>query len=611
MKILIISRGTLESARVHLRKPVIIIGRSPTCDVVLRAPKVKPVHFVVEWMGSGAFNKESGSWSISDISVLSADGAGEGVIFSEEPVSLCGFVFSCIEDSLESREVIGGRISEAIMSETPAQLPEVLEIIHTRVDSGAIEDVRHFPLLSKRARFKVTRRAPKFVIDWPGKGGTVLSVLLQEMPGAEVFNRGNRISAPTTRFDNPSVVKSYPLVPSDVLQVRWYGRDFFLRFVEKVEVPPVHHDPIGSSLLLKLMLIVGATALGLGVLISNTTLQKPVEGLAPKRLVTVELPAVPTPVPVLPPTPAPTAPPVEPKRESTPEKKVQPKSKPAAKSAKVPTPPKPIMVQPKQVVKATQPVQAKPAAPLKAVPTMTPKIKDMTPKIKDVTSVGFLKNLTDQPAKGRIKQDNNELRSLVVADALTAKDQAAKIIVQAPPAAGLGEESGAASREKGADLGEAGSTVKGAGGYDRGAVGPDMGSGTGIARDSGNEIGGAEIGGFGGDSFGAGSSGGFDVSGGLDKETVRAIIKSHAREFTTCYERALVTAPNLQGRIVYEWVISPPGPVASAKLKSSNISSGALQDCVLRVVKSMQFPAARNGRATRVIYPFVFQPKAK
>src|SRR4051794_39917449 len=96
MKLVTISRGKLELARVHLSNPVITIGRSPTCDVILRAPGVQPMHFLIEWIGAGEFDPTQDTWSVADISQpmkLGEDSSGEGAILSEDSVTVAGFIF--------------------------------------------------------------------------------------------------------------------------------------------------------------------------------------------------------------------------------------------------------------------------------------------------------------------------------------------------------------------------------------------------------------------------------------------------------------------------------------------------------------------------------------
>src|SRR5947209_5775157 len=110
MKLLTITLNKLELARFQLRKPLLVVGRSPTCDVVLRAPGIKPVHFLIEWIRNGKFNPSEGKWSIADVS--SNAEAGEGVVLSQVPVKLGDVSFAYIESDIESSEVIGGTIAE-------------------------------------------------------------------------------------------------------------------------------------------------------------------------------------------------------------------------------------------------------------------------------------------------------------------------------------------------------------------------------------------------------------------------------------------------------------------------------------------------------------------
>jgi TonB family protein len=126
----------------------------------------------------------------------------------------------------------------------------------------------------------------------------------------------------------------------------------------------------------------------------------------------------------------------------------------------------------------------------------------------------------------------------------------------------------------------------------------------------GSAIGGTGEGATGGADFGTLNLGAPEVSGGLDRETVRRIIMQYRGQIRTCYERALLIAPQLAGRVTLNWTISPSGPVIKAQIKSSTSNSPSLDGCVKDVIKSMAFPAAQNGRPTTVIYPFIFQARS-
>ena len=106
MKILTLSRNKLEIATTQLTKPLLIIGRSPTCDVVLRAPGIKAIHFIVEWLGSGVFDSSKGNWSIVDVSTSEEN--AEGVVLGKAPITIGDLSFRVIDSVLESSEMIGG-----------------------------------------------------------------------------------------------------------------------------------------------------------------------------------------------------------------------------------------------------------------------------------------------------------------------------------------------------------------------------------------------------------------------------------------------------------------------------------------------------------------------
>src|SRR6516165_42917 len=108
MKILSISKNGRELATETLTSPLVIVGRSPTCDIVLRMKGVLPVHFIVEWVGAGAVGEDEGVWTVFDISKNSPmrekdsgkKGAGEGIVIGDKPVKSGEFEFRFRDDRL-------------------------------------------------------------------------------------------------------------------------------------------------------------------------------------------------------------------------------------------------------------------------------------------------------------------------------------------------------------------------------------------------------------------------------------------------------------------------------------------------------------------------------
>jgi hypothetical protein len=97
------------------------------------------------------------------------------------------------------------------------------------------------------------------------------------------------------------------------------------------------------------------------------------------------------------------------------------------------------------------------------------------------------------------------------------------------------------------------------------------------------------------------------VSEGLTREQVMKEVKKHMGEVQSCVERALVSAPDLSGRMEFEWEITPQGSVTSARIKKSDVTGGdLLGECVKDVFKAMKFPKAKNGQGTTPTIGFPF-----
>jgi len=95
--------------------------------------------------------------------------------------------------------------------------------------------------------------------------------------------------------------------------------------------------------------------------------------------------------------------------------------------------------------------------------------------------------------------------------------------------------------------------------------------------------------------------------GGLDKEIVRRVVRSHVKEVKFCYERELQRQPGLHGRVSARFVIGPDGRVASAGIAESSLGHAGAERCIADAVRRWEFPRAEGGGVTFVTYPFVLQ----
>ena len=96
------------------------------------------------------------------------------------------------------------------------------------------------------------------------------------------------------------------------------------------------------------------------------------------------------------------------------------------------------------------------------------------------------------------------------------------------------------------------------------------------------------------------------LSGPLDKDEIRAVVRKKSAEVRYCYEDALSTVPTLEGDVLVRFVISVTGAVASARVTSSTLGSEAVEECMIERVKAWTFPKVNGGGTVVVNYPFAF-----
>ncbi len=96
------------------------------------------------------------------------------------------------------------------------------------------------------------------------------------------------------------------------------------------------------------------------------------------------------------------------------------------------------------------------------------------------------------------------------------------------------------------------------------------------------------------------------VIGGLSQEVVGRYIKRYWAQFKYCYERELSKDPNLYGKITTTFTIAGNGRVSEANVIQSTMHNANVEECVLRVVRRIRFPAPKGSGEVIVTYPFMF-----
>jgi TonB family protein len=98
------------------------------------------------------------------------------------------------------------------------------------------------------------------------------------------------------------------------------------------------------------------------------------------------------------------------------------------------------------------------------------------------------------------------------------------------------------------------------------------------------------------------------VTGSLDKELIRQVIRRNIQQIRYCYEKELQVKPDLAGKVSVRFVIAPSGDVQGAKVvDGSTLNEANLSECITVRVRSWKFPAPKGGGNVIVTYPFVFK----
>lgn len=95
------------------------------------------------------------------------------------------------------------------------------------------------------------------------------------------------------------------------------------------------------------------------------------------------------------------------------------------------------------------------------------------------------------------------------------------------------------------------------------------------------------------------------VTGSLDRDIIRRIVRAHVGELRACYEQALKQDPALSGRMILEVSVDALGKVIDAKITEDQLGH-AVGTCMVKAAKKWTFP--KGVDAFSFVYPFTFTP---
>lgn len=99
---------------------------------------------------------------------------------------------------------------------------------------------------------------------------------------------------------------------------------------------------------------------------------------------------------------------------------------------------------------------------------------------------------------------------------------------------------------------------------------------------------------------------GAEVGGTIDKEAIRRVIRANLTAIQKCYERELNRTPDLVGKLVIEWDIGEQGVVLRTGVRSNELGSREVANCLMARLKTWRFPEPPANEVVTVAYPFVF-----
>jgi len=98
----------------------------------------------------------------------------------------------------------------------------------------------------------------------------------------------------------------------------------------------------------------------------------------------------------------------------------------------------------------------------------------------------------------------------------------------------------------------------------------------------------------------------FKTGGALSPSQIGLVVKSKIARVQTCYERALKSDPELEGKVVVTVAVDGAGK-AHAEVKDDGLAPAAVASCVAGTLARLKYPAS-GGAEVAAVFPFVFSP---
>lgn len=644
-------------------KSRIVFGTATSCDVRLEDASISPVHGILELNAGDEFPV---LYDLASDSGVKVNGAAtvQTAVKPQDQIQIGSFIIQAKKDLLEDVPVKTERVKEAFGQKLFVSEKEDLAPLLLEAESGVVDifdrrpenktslqvvmfyrdtilDVEHF-VDSKSVVIGPTQGEDFPIPPFFGSGKAGRFSLIQNDRGNYTLNVHSSMQGVVHQNGKMQRVeelvqgtssKSIPLIEKDFAKVKVNDVSFFLNFTP---APPklrarrlFDRDPLFTRIWITSFLF---TTLLLSI-VSSVQVDPKIEiEQLPERIATViyepKLLPVERKQEIVPPQPKEEPKPSIPVQPKVQKIAVQPKNvtKPAPKNAVIGEKPKP---------------NANPAPPVPKLAGKPGPVKRASGQEGEGAKAKGLEGGRGEPNKPKANVAQNkalrpgegsssnaaatnvgksEVQGLGVVDLFKSqKGTLNKILAAGSGPANAADKlegySGFTSQGEGG-LGEAG-TGKGGGGQslglgglsNKGVGGGKKGTGLGALGSGGNILGGT--GKLTVDS-GGGGTGEPIVLGSIDTDAIARAIAAHRDEIKYCYEKEInADNPDLSGRIVVRFVIGASGSVSSAGISNTSLKNANTEQCVVQVIKRIQFPPVRGGGIAEVSYPFVFKPSNK
>jgi hypothetical protein len=98
-----------------------------------------------------------------------------------------------------------------------------------------------------------------------------------------------------------------------------------------------------------------------------------------------------------------------------------------------------------------------------------------------------------------------------------------------------------------------------------------------------------------------------EITGSIDRELIRRVVRSHLDQLRYCYDVQLTKNPKLSGKVAVKWVVTEQGTVSSSVVAQTTTGNHELDTCVAGRVLTWVFPKPKGGGVAVVTYPFIFK----